>query len=224
MLNNLNNMPYNFILQQETYDDSLEQVISLGKTLTYANDDQGLNSYPVTRILSGKMRTQWPSLYTGWRAATPKKSRLEVNYRFKFDEFSCTFVHLAVANGSYELLEALLKAGADVNAEDAHGKTSLHLAVISGNLKVVSLLLQAKADVNAQDQNGYTALQFAIVNGNWEAVIILLENSADIKALDQNAQSKLDALLKALLEEARTVTHLHETNITNVAEQTAHRQ
>lgn len=187
MLSNLENISYNLILQQKTYHKLLGQFISLGETLTDANDHKGLNSDTVTRILSVKFRMQQPDLHPGWRAATNIKSRLDVNYIFKFDLLSCTLAHLAVANGSYKLLKALLGAGADVNTKDTHGNTPLHLAVVSGNVKVVSALLKAGADksINTEDEDGKIPLHYAAANGSLKILKYLLKKGAGINTAER---------------------------------------
>lgn len=70
---------------------------------------------------------------------------------------------LAAPYGSPEMVETLLKAGADVNARDERGMSALMLAVASEtqDVKVVDRLIAAGSDVNVASGAGETALDWA---------------------------------------------------------------
>lgn len=53
-----------------------------------------------------------------------------------------TPLHLAVITKQAEVVEDLLKAGANVNLLDRHGNSVLHLAAAEGDDKILSLLLK----------------------------------------------------------------------------------
>ncbi|MDA2938760.1 ankyrin repeat domain-containing protein, partial [Acidobacteria bacterium AH-259-A15] len=57
----------------------------------------------------------------------------------------------AARNGQTEKIQALLRAGADVNAKDAAGFTALRYAALRGYTSAVETLLEAGADVNVKD-------------------------------------------------------------------------
>lgn len=57
-----------------------------------------------------------------------------------------------------QLVEALLKHGADANALDSTGQSALHWAVGDAEVESVRLLIEAGADVNAKDKEGHTPL------------------------------------------------------------------
>jgi ankyrin repeat protein len=99
----------------------------------------------------------------------------------------------AAGRGDLPSVNALLKAGADVNdAKDtASGPTTaLMEASSNGHLEVVQALLAAKADVNAtrgpnlrvQPGDGATALAIASQNGHLNVVQALLAAKADVDA------------------------------------------
>lgn len=64
-------------------------------------------------------------------------------------EFKCGFVGVA---------EALIDAGADIEAPIGYGVRPLMLAAGYGETEIVDLLLRAGADVLAKNEGGYTAL------------------------------------------------------------------
>ena len=73
-----------------------------------------------------------------------------------------TPLFLASQHGHPELVETLLKGGADAKAVAVTGSTPLMLAAAAGSVRAVELLLDAGADVNARDSaRGQTALMYA---------------------------------------------------------------
>jgi ankyrin repeat protein len=62
----------------------------------------------------------------------------------------------AVDNENTDLVQFLLKKGAQINRRDADEFTALHQAVYKGNAEIVTLLLKNGAEVNAKDNLGRT--------------------------------------------------------------------
>lgn len=73
-------------------------------------------------------------------------------------------LHLAATNCRVELVQAILKKGADLNAEGSFGETPLLTAARRGCLQVARLLVENGADVNAVSKNSKTALTTALEN------------------------------------------------------------
>ena len=90
-----------------------------------------------------------------------------------------------------QIAELLLKAGADVNIQDAYGLTALNRASYNGCIKMVEQLLQAQADPNIRDIDGKTALYLASDQGQLEIVEILLEANADPKIKTEEGSTPL---------------------------------
>jgi len=70
-------------------------------------------------------------------------------------------LHAAAENGSTEVIEILLAAGAEVNALDGRLRTPLHWACCSSREAAAALLLESGADVNGKSSAGYTPFAFA---------------------------------------------------------------
>jgi hypothetical protein len=72
-----------------------------------------------------------------------------------------TPLHMAARRGNIAIAQALLDAGADLEARDTKGETPLRRAVNCGHPEFISLLLARGADVNTRDKQGCTPLQAA---------------------------------------------------------------
>ncbi len=85
-----------------------------------------------------------------------------------------------------QVIQALLQAGADVNAlTDLRFNSALMRACRWNNLEVIKLLVQAGADVNYAADRGYTALMAAAeFNPDAEVIRYLVANGADVTARD----------------------------------------
>ena len=83
---------------------------------------------------------------------------------------------IAAQNGKIKAAEALVAAGADVNAPVAKGGyTPLMLAAISGSTDLTSALIDHGAKVNAVNPGGVTALMIAAANNHPRVAEVLLE-------------------------------------------------
>ena len=83
-------------------------------------------------------------------------------------------LHLAAFHGATEVIEMLLKAGADVNVQNCLRQTALHRCCSAEAAKV---LVDAGADVELKDILGETAIERALACGLEDIVIVLLANA-----------------------------------------------
>ena len=86
----------------------------------------------------------------------------------------------AVKAGDVPALEALLDAGADVNARDEHGQTALMNAARDGHAAMVRLLVARGADLDHTAKFNLSALMLAVISGRDAIVGILADAGADL--------------------------------------------
>ena len=98
----------------------------------------------------------------------------------------------AARYGRLEMIDALLAAGANVEAKDQRGRTPLMSAIQSRNPEVVRVLIAKGADVNARDNAEGTALFRASGPfGNAAMVDALLAAGADVNLTDRSGMTPL---------------------------------
>ena len=106
-------------------------------------------------------------------------------------------------------VQALLAAGADVNARDGQGRSALMWATRgSRSMEVIGLLLAARPAVNVTDRNGWSALMYAAQAGYFAAARDLLAAGADPSLKNDAGQDALALAQQA--KSAETVKLLSE--------------
>jgi hypothetical protein len=117
----------------------------------------------------------------------------------QYGAFCETALHLAARFGREDLADALIGAGADVEALSKRDERPLHKSAAYGHPNVVRLLLARRADVNAGDRMGETPLH-AAANGlgnqsniaaRIEVAKLLLSAGANVNAQARNGFTPL---------------------------------
>jgi len=118
----------------------------------------------------------------------------------------------ATAEGHAEVVEELIKAGAEYKAPLASGFTPLLFAVREGHMKVVQTLVKSGADINqtidshpdwqhpgydARLRPGSSPLHMAVENGHFELAAYLIEAGANPNAADPTGYTALHAISTA---------------------------
>src|SRR5258706_8049834 len=93
-----------------------------------------------------------------------------------------TALHWAAHRDDLEVVDLLIRAGANVNAVTDHRITPLALSCISGRGAVAERLLKGGADPNAALPGGETPLMRAARSNNVATVRVLLAHGADVNA------------------------------------------
>lgn len=103
----------------------------------------------------------------------------------------CTALHWAVMFDQINVIELLLKHGANPNIQDDRGWTPLHRAVISEKYKIIKLLL-AHGALSIPDNEGYTPLHHAANGNDLTSAQLLLDHGVDIDAKDHSGETARD--------------------------------
>lgn len=116
--------------------------------------------------------------------------------------------YAAEHNASDEVLESLIKHGADINAKDISGKTALHYACKTGSKDVANLIMKNGdqitdlnkgevtdkdkkfTDLNIQDKDGNTALHLALNNKKYDIAKKLINYTPSITVKERNIENK----------------------------------
>ena len=106
------------------------------------------------------------------------------------NQYGESALQLAVENGSYEMVDALIEHQADVNkvAATPEAKSPLLLAAEQGDERMVHRLLEAGADAKQKDEQGKTAMHYATSRG---MLGDLIEHGGDLMAEDLNGRAPL---------------------------------
>ncbi|XP_026146757.1 kinase D-interacting substrate of 220 kDa B isoform X4 [Carassius auratus] len=86
---------------------------------------------------------------------------------------------LASEQGSLEIVQELIRRGADVNLDDVDCWSALISAAKEGHVEVVKELLENSAYIEHRDMGGWTALTWASYKGRVEVATVLLEAGAN---------------------------------------------
>lgn len=117
-------------------------------------------------------------------------------------------LHIACVKKMYNMVKALVEAGADVNTRlPLDGSTPMHINanhdVATDNIiadgknrihesqRIQTLLLSCRANIDAQNVNGQTPLHVAIRNGTPAMQCFLIRNGAHLNVFDNEKQNAL---------------------------------
>jgi ankyrin repeat protein len=120
-----------------------------------------------------------------------------------------TALHWAVYRNDPQMLDALLRAGANAKVTNRNGITPLYMASLYGSSSMISQLLKSGADAKAKGPNGETMVMVAARNGSPDAIKALLAGGADVNAKENlrgttalmwAVEQRHPAAVKALLD------------------------
>lgn len=102
----------------------------------------------------------------------------DVNFQDK--DGGWTPLHNAVQSGRKDIVDLLLRFGADPCRRKKNGATPFIIAGLVGNVELLQLFLSKGADVNESDENGFTAFMEAASYGKVDALRFLHEKGAKV--------------------------------------------
>jgi ankyrin repeat protein len=91
----------------------------------------------------------------------------------------------ACYNGDADLVERLIKAGADVSAVNDYGASALQVAAVAADPRIIKDLLKAGVNPDSPNPEGQTALMVVARSGNVAAARLLLVAGATVDAREQ---------------------------------------
>jgi len=122
--------------------------------------------------------------------------------------YTCAYnaLHHAAGNGHFDCVGELIRAGANVNAQDIVGETALYKAAEKGRLECVRSLLSSGAIVDRRSNSGWTALHRVAMTNHLDCARLLIRAGADVNARCRWAYKPIDYAesreMKKLLSDA----------------------
>ena len=99
---------------------------------------------------------------------------------------------LSIDPPSIDILQILIKAGANVNIKMADGKTPLIYAIEKKKIDIVELFLKAGADVDATGTSTYTPLSLACNSKEKEIAQLLFNSGADLDKVNGDGTTTMN--------------------------------
>ena len=181
----------------------------------FEEDDDGLHRVDTVRVVNGrvmatvvripidsirKAASSRPMLHPGWSSTAPREPVVRPVVRDEpvdvhaIRRGGVTPLIDAVRTGQRDVVDALLRDGADVDARDSLGTTALQMAVgtFDRDTAIVRRLLDAGANPNVVDNTRATPLLQASITKDTAILRVLLARGADPCLSDDKGRTILD--------------------------------
>ena len=118
-----------------------------------------------------------------------EKSNLDLKTN---SEHPCNALYIACSINSPEILEILLKKGADANKRSHFNYTAAHIAAGNGKIECLKVLVeQSEADLTLKDDSGFTPVHWAAKNNHLDCLAYLVQQKVEINAQDLKHRTAL---------------------------------
>lgn len=123
-------------------------------------------------------------------------------------------LHYAAERNRNEILEMLIDAGYDVNAELSnvrsqmykdHRSTALYFAVSNSNVEATAMLLEARANPN---MDMFNPLLIAVMQGCLKLVTLLMEHGANVNAYISTHPTSFPAVIMLCMNDMSTLKYM----------------
>lgn len=145
------------------------------------------------------------STYDFWQVATVNvvESCLQTIPVDSTPSFDKTALHYAAIEASDPaVVQALVDAGADLEARDSAGSTPLLYAAQNQNSAIIKVLIEAGADITATQEGGATPLHLAALHSTPAVMTELMNAGADVFATDWDGKTAFDYAKRGQTDEA----------------------
>ena len=96
-----------------------------------------------------------------------------------------TALHWAVQQGDLDLVQRLIRAGANVKARNDFGSTPMSEAAVLARTPILEVLLKAGAEVESPNADGQTALMVVARTSQVDAARLLIARGANVNAVEK---------------------------------------
>lgn len=136
-----------------------------------------------TDLVDAAERKDWVGVKTLLMDANPNVRQTQAD--------GMTALHWAAFWRDLKTVQALLEAGASVNASNEYRVTPLSIACENGDASVVRALLKAGADAKNELSGSQTMLMTAARSGSAEVLTMLIDSGLDVNAAERRGQTAL---------------------------------
>jgi ankyrin repeat protein len=158
---------------------------------------EGKTQEEITALLFQAVEQEDSSLLSRFIAA-----EVDVNSR---DDSGMIALIVATTTGNQKIVEQLLDAGADINAqEESEGFTACNMAVVLNDIAMVEFILDLGGDPNIANKQHKTPLFIAAESGQTEIAKILIQAGADphfVNTRMYNQASNTNILIAAVMSD-----------------------
>lgn len=102
----------------------------------------------------------------------------------------------ATEKSNINIIDLLIKHGADLEVCDSKGNTPLLLAVQKEQMGLIKCLLAKDANINAQNHLGFTSMMYAAQNGSLRLVKTLHGKDADLNLKNKKGKTALEVAVE----------------------------